>query len=76
VQKVNGEALGTLVVIVYHDHTMFRIPRQPEILSLDEIGKEVVVKTLSERSSDFAAAQEASVEITAYLEGLEAEQNR
>jgi hypothetical protein len=76
VQKVTGETLGTLVVIVYHDHTMFRVPRQPEILSLNEVGKEAVVRALSERSSEFAAAQEASREIAAYLEGLEAQQNR
>jgi Family of unknown function (DUF6022) len=73
VQKATGEAIGTLVVIVYHDHTMFRIGRQPEILSLNEVGKEAVVKALSERSSTFAAAQEASVEIAAYLESLGAQ---
>jgi Family of unknown function (DUF6022) len=76
VQTVTDETLGTLVVIVYHDHTMFRIPKKPEILSLEEVGKEAVVKALSERSSDFAAAQEASIEIATYLENLEAQQNR
>jgi hypothetical protein len=75
VQKVTGETLGTLTVIVYHDHTMFRIPKQPEILSLEEVGKEAVVRALSERSSDFAGAQEASVEIEAYLKSLEAKRN-
>jgi hypothetical protein len=75
VQKTSGESVGTIVVIVYHDHTMFRVPRNPEILALDEVGKEAVVEALSQRSSDFAAAQEASIEIAEYLKSLEAEQN-
>lgn len=62
-----GEPLGTIVTIVFHDHTRFRVPRRPQIIALAETGKEAVVAALAGRSTDFAAAREASIEIAEYL---------
>ena len=74
--EVAGAApLGTIVTLVYHDHTRFRLPRRPAIIALPETGKEATVVALSRRSADFAAAREASVEIAEYLQGLD-EANR
>ncbi|PTM59250.1 DUF6022 family protein [Desmospora activa] len=62
-----GESLGTIVTIVYHDHTQFRIPRQPQIIALNETHKEDIVAALSHRSSDFKHAREFAIEVEEYL---------
>jgi hypothetical protein len=33
-RQENGEALGTLITRFFHDHTRFRIPRTPQVLTL------------------------------------------
>ena len=38
-QSSSGEALGTLVHVIHHDHTAFRVPQQPEIIALRETDK-------------------------------------
>lgn len=68
-----GESLGTIVTIVHHDHTQFRIPRQPQVIALTETGSEAVVEALSRRSTDFKNAREAKIEIEEYLRGLESQ---
>ena len=71
IKREDGESLGTIVTIVYHDHTQFRLPRKPEILALTETGKNDVVEALSLRSEDFKNAREAKIEIAEYLASLE-----
>lgn len=68
----DGTSIGTLVTIVYHDHSQFRLPRRPHTFGLAESGKDAVVAALSQRSEDFRQAREASVEIAEYLQSLEA----
>lgn len=65
------EPLGTIVTIVYHDHTQFRVPRQPRILALHETGKEDVVAALSLKSADFSEALEFTAEYEEYLRSLQ-----
>ena len=72
VTSATGGALGTIVTIVFHDHTRFRLPRAPRIIALAETGKEAVVEELSRRSADFRNAREASIEIAEYLQSLQA----
>jgi hypothetical protein len=69
----DGAPIGTLVTIVYHDHSQFRLPRRPRTFGLSEWGKDAVVAVLSQRSEDFRQAREASVEIAEYLQRLEAQ---
>jgi hypothetical protein len=69
--STEGEALGTIVIIVFHDHTRFRIPRRPQIIALIETGQAAVVEALSQRSTDFKHAREAKIEIAEYLRSLE-----
>jgi hypothetical protein len=71
VYSTEKEPLGTIVTIVYHDHTQFRVPRQPRILALHETGKEEVVAALSLKSPDFKEALEFTVEYEAYLRSLQ-----
>ena len=65
-------AIGTIVTVIFHDHTRFHIPRPPQVLGLTEVGKAAVVEALSRRSYDFKNAREASIEIAEYLAGLNA----
>jgi hypothetical protein len=71
IQREDGEAIGTIVTITHHDHTQFRIPRQPQIIALAEIGKEAVVEALSQRSEDFKNTLEFTLEYALYLKRLE-----
>lgn len=48
--------LGTLVTVLHHDHTRFRLPRAPEIFGLAATGLQNVEKELGRRSPDFACA--------------------
>ena len=65
------ERLGTIVTVVYHDHTQFRVPRQPRIIALQETEKEEVVAALSLKSPNFKEALEFTVEYEAYLRNLQ-----
>lgn len=56
IESTAGKPLGTIVTITFHDHTGFRIPRQPQIIALKETSKEAVVEALSQRSADFRNA--------------------
>jgi hypothetical protein len=71
IQESNGKPVGTIVTIVFHDHTQFRVPRQPQIITLSETGKEAVVEVLSRRSEKFKNALEFTVEYAEYLKSLE-----
>lgn len=62
-----GDSVGTIVTVVFHDHTQFRIPRQPHIIALRETSKEEIIAALSERSEDFRQAREFTVEYEEYL---------
>jgi len=72
IKTAAGEPLGTIVTLFHHDHTRFRVPRQPGILALREIDKAAVEAELSRRSPDFARAVEFKVWYAEYLRGEEA----
>src|SRR5690606_23216353 len=67
----DGTAIGTLVLIVYHDHTRFRVPRNPDVIALSEVACADVIKELSKLSPDFARALPFTEEYERYLRSLE-----
>jgi hypothetical protein len=73
VYAADRDPIGTIVIITFHDHTQFRVPRQPQVIGLTQIGKEAVVEELSRRSADFAQALEFTLEYAEYLKSQEAE---
>ncbi len=73
IASIEGESLGTIVTIVFHDHNQFRLPRQPEVIALTETSKEGVVEALSERSADFKNAREFKIEYEEYLRSLQSQ---
>jgi hypothetical protein len=73
IHSVEGEPLGTIVTITFHDHTQFRLPRQPQVIVLTETSKEAVVEALSHRSADFKNAREAKIEIEEYMRSLQSQ---
>lgn len=42
-----GEPLGTLVFRIFHDHTRFRLPYPPALLTLEETTTSAIIETLS-----------------------------
>ncbi|WP_412028022.1 DUF6022 family protein [Deinococcus yunweiensis] len=56
IHAASGQALGTLVHVIPHDHTRFHVPRRPEMLGVDEIDRGEVEAVLGTRSDDFAVA--------------------
>lgn len=70
IHSSDGEVLGTIVTIVYHDHTVFRVPRKPRIVALQETEKADVIAELSRQSSDFGQALEFTAEYERYLASL------
>ncbi|MFQ4141346.1 DUF6022 family protein [Chlorogloeopsis sp. ULAP02] len=71
ITTLEGEAIGTIVTIIFHDHTQFRLPHQPQVIALTQTSKEAVVEALSERSTDFKFALEFQIEYAQYLQSLE-----
>jgi hypothetical protein len=67
VRHLDGRDCGTLVIKVFHDHTKFRLPRKPEVISLNETAKQNVIRELSKTSSEFAGAMDMKAEYEAYL---------
>lgn len=72
VQGANGEGLGALVTVFFHDHTGFRLPRSPQIIGLIESSDDAVIVALSARSEEFRNAQDFTVEVAEYMKNLEA----
>lgn len=68
IQSSSGTALGTLVNVIHHDHTAFRLPHAPDVIALLETDKPAIELALSSRSTDFAAALEFTVWYASYLE--------
>lgn len=62
------QPLGTIVTIVYHDHSRFHVPRQPRILAIEETEKDDIVAALSLLSPDFKEALEFTEEYERYLQ--------
>jgi len=71
ITSMGGEAIGTIVTIIFHDHTQFRLPRPPRAIALTETTKEAVVEALSKRSADFKNALEFQIEYADYLQTTE-----
>jgi hypothetical protein len=63
--------LGTIVTIIFHDHTQFRIPQQPQIIALTQTSKEAVEEALSQHCAEFKNAIEFNVWYAEYLQSLE-----
>ena len=68
IQSSSGTALGTLVNVIHHDHTAFRVPHAPDVIALLETDKPAIELALSSRSADFAAALEFTVWYASHLE--------
>jgi len=71
IASTEGESLGTIVTIIFHDHNQFRIPQKPQIIALRETGKEAVVEALSHRCVEFKNALEFNIWYAEYLQSLE-----
>ncbi|WP_064014259.1 DUF6022 family protein [Deinococcus puniceus] len=67
----DGVPLGTLVHIVPHDHSGFRIPQRPSIFGLPQTELPHIEAALSKLSPDFAAAQSFDEWYAGYLAGQE-----
>ena len=69
IHAASGQALGTLVHVIPHDHTRFHVPRRPEMFGVDEIDRGEVEAVLGTRSDDFAVALPFHEWYTQYLAG-------
>lgn len=63
----NGDPLGTIVVVVFHDHKRIRIPRAFQVIALQETGLDAVVERLSLLSADFKNAPDMKTEVAQYM---------
>lgn len=67
IETVEGQTLGTLVTVVHHDHSRFRIPRPPAVIAISETEREAVEAELSHRCPEFGSAKPFSVWYAEYL---------
>lgn len=70
ITRTDGQAIGTIVIIYYHDHEAIRLPRQMGVIALEETSKGAVIKALSQRSPDFASAKDMKAEVAEYFAWL------
>jgi hypothetical protein len=71
VTGLDGTPLGTLVHVVPHDHSQFRIPQHPSIFGLTQTDLPDIEAALNGLSPYFAAAQPFDEWYAGYLAGQE-----
>lgn len=57
VSTAQGIPLGAIVILYFHDHTMFRIPHPPDVLALEATNTNAIVRALSRTSAHFKHAE-------------------
>ncbi len=67
ISRSDGSAIGTIVIVVFHDHTQIRIPRAFQVIALDVSSPAAVIKALSETSPEFKNAPDMKQEVAEYL---------
>ncbi len=53
VHNSEGVPLGTLVTILYHDHTRFRLPCAPEVVAFEETETNAIRQRISKAAKNF-----------------------
>lgn len=53
VNTAQGVSLGAIVILYFHDHTKFRIPRSPSVRVLEATNTDAIVEALSRTSAHF-----------------------
>jgi hypothetical protein len=67
----DGEPLGAMVVVVFHDHSGFKVTRVPNVIALEQNSNDTVIEALSREHIAFANAQPFTVEVAEYWASLE-----
>jgi hypothetical protein len=67
ISRSDGSAIGTIVIVVFHDHTQIRIPRAFQVIALEVSSPAAVIKALSEISPEFKNAPDMKQEVAEYL---------
>ena len=67
IRATNNDPLGTIVILVFHDHEQIRIPRAFQVIALEETGTDEVITRLSALSSDFKVALDMKTEVEQYM---------
>lgn len=67
ISRSDGSAIGTIVIVVFHDHTQIRIPRAFQVIALEVNSPAAVIKALSALSPDFKNAPDMKQEVADYL---------
>jgi hypothetical protein len=67
ISRSDGTAIGTIAIVVFHDHTQVRIPRAFQVIALEVSSPAVVIKALSEISHEFKNAPDMKQEVAEYL---------
>jgi hypothetical protein len=67
ISRSDGTAIGTIVIVVFHDHTQIRIPRPFQVIALEVSSQAAVIKALSEISPEFKNAPDMKQEVAEYL---------
>ena len=71
ISRSDGTAIGTIAIVVYHDHTQIRIPRPFRVIALEVSSPAAVIKALSEISPEFKNAPDMKQEVAEYLANQE-----
>lgn len=66
----DGSDCGTIVTVIFHDHTDFRIPEMPRVRALNVTSNQEVIKALSFISPEFAQAKDTRTEYAEYLKNI------
>jgi hypothetical protein len=73
--SASDQPIGTIVTVLPHDHTRFRVPEKPPVLFLEETNKEDIVANLSNQFAehDFANLIEFQTHVAQWREQQEKE---
>lgn len=65
--RSDGNALGTLAIGSHHDHSRFRMPRSPEVISIEVTQRSDVIGALADRLPEYGQAEDFKDWFARYL---------
>jgi hypothetical protein len=75
IRRENGEPVGAIAVVIFHDHSGFKLPQAPLVVALKQASNAEVVEALSAQQPTFGEAKAFTVEVEEYLAAEALEQS-
>jgi excinuclease UvrABC ATPase subunit len=67
IRRENGQPVGAIAVVVFHDHSGFKLPQVPLVVALEQASNAEVIEALCAQQPTFGEAKAFTVEVEEYM---------